>query len=171
MQASVNAGGAFNGGLLQPLPQSRGLATLGVPTMKKYCLTLGIFLAPILVLGCGKPDSVVTVKSPIEGVFYTVETSYAAGPTSDTTRVYAHLERGGRPRKILVLSGENMTVAKISWDNPHDVTLCLADGITDTFRNEVTLIVGNAPEDSETIHNHLQEHCDSSSTISPNATN
>jgi hypothetical protein len=32
----------------------------------------------------------------------------------------------------------------------------LDGGITGTFRSEVTLISGNA---SETIQNHLQEHC------------
>jgi hypothetical protein len=138
--------------------------------MKKYYLNPGIFLALILLLGCWKPDSVLTVKSPTDGFFYTVETSKAAGPTSDTTRVFAHLERGGRAKKILVLDGENMTVEKISWNNPQDVTLCLAGGITDTFRNEVTLIVGDTPKGSATIHNHLQENCESTS-IHPNAPN
>jgi hypothetical protein len=125
--------------------------------MKKCCLHLKMFLVLLSGLGCRNPDSVVTVQSPIEGLFYTVETSKAAGPTSDTTRVFAHFERGGKSRKILVLSGENMTVSKVSWNNSHDATLCLDSGITDTFRNEVTLIVGDTPEDSKTVHNHLQE--------------
>ena len=98
-------------------------------------------------------------KSPIEGLFYTVEVFKAGGPTSDTTRVYAHLERSGKAKKMLVLDGGNLTVAKIIWNNSHDVTLCLTGGITDTYHNEVTLIVGDAPNDSETIYNHLQEHC------------
>ncbi len=139
--------------------------------MKRNSLYLGMFLVLISMLGCGRSDSILILKSPIEGVFYTVETSKAAGPTSDTTRVYAHLERGGKAKKILVLDGSDMTVSKISWDNSHNATLCLTGGITSTFRNQVTLIVGDTPEDSVTIHNHLDEHCDSSSMTSPNAIN
>jgi hypothetical protein len=58
-----------------------------------------------------------------------------------------------RRSKTAVLSGENVTVAKVIWNNPHDATLCLDDGITDAFRNEVTLIVGYGSDDSETIDN------------------
>ncbi len=73
--------------------------------------------------------------------------------------MYAHLERNGKARKILVLSGEKSHSADIIWSTPHDATLCLEGGITDAFRNEVTLIVGDTREDSETIHNVLQEQC------------
>jgi hypothetical protein len=132
-----------------------GYAT--VPKLKTYGLLTATCVIVSLLSGCSKPDSVTTIKSPIEGMFYTVEISKAGGPTSDTTRVYAHLERNGKAKKILVLDGENVKVARIIWNNPHDATLCLDGGITDTFRNEVTLIVGDAPNDSETIHNHLQE--------------
>jgi hypothetical protein len=139
--------------------------------MTKSYLPLLMCLMVSLVSGCSKPDRITTIKSPTEGLFYTVEIFKAGGPTSDTTRVYANLERNGKAKKMLVLDGENVTVSKIRWNNPHDATLCLDGGITDTFRNEVTLIVGDTPDDSETIHNHLQEHCDSTSTISPDATN
>lgn len=139
--------------------------------MKKSCFFLAMCLMLALVSGCSKPDSVTTIKSPTAGVFYTVETFKAGGPTSDTTRVYAHLERNGKIKKMLVLDGENVTVAKIIWNNPHDATFCLDGGITNTFRNEVTLIVGDTPTDSETIYNHLKEHCDSTPTTSSNATN
>jgi hypothetical protein len=110
-----------------------------------------------LLTGCAKPDHVTKMKSPLEEVFYTVETYYGRGPSSDTNRVYAHLERNGKKKKMLVLEGENLTIAKITWDSPHEATLCLDGGITVTFRSEVTLIAGNT---SETIHNRLQEHCD-----------
>lgn len=139
--------------------------------MNKFSFLPTVYLMVILLSGCSKPDNVTRIPSPTDGVFYTVETFKAGGPTSDTTKVYAHLERNGKHKKLLVMEGENLTVAKIIWKNSHDATLCLDGGITDTFRNEVTLIVGNAPEDSETINNHLQEHCDSTSTASPNATN
>ncbi len=136
--------------------------------MKKISIVLLVLLS---VLGCGKSDSVQIVKSPIPGLFYTVELSKAAGPVSDTTRVFAHFERNGKSKKILVLDGSDMTISKVAWNNPHDVTLCLAAGITSTFRNEETLIVGDTPADSITIHNNLDEHCDATSTITPNASN
>jgi hypothetical protein len=124
--------------------------------MKRYGFFTVLCLIVSFVSGCGKPDLVTTMKSPIDGVFYTVETYYGHGPSSDTNRVYAHLERNGKAKKMLVLEGENLTVAKITWDSPHEATLCLDGGITGTFRSEVTLISGDT---SETIHNHLQEHC------------
>ncbi|WP_433972226.1 hypothetical protein [Tunturiibacter lichenicola] len=110
-------------------------------------------------LGCGKPTIVETYKSPIDGVFYTVETTREHTPVSDTNRVYAHLERHGKSKKLLVLDGGDLTVGRVIWINPHEVNLCIDGGITDTFRNEVTLIIGDGPADSETIHNHLLEHC------------
>ncbi len=81
-----------------------------------------------------------------------METFNGSGPSSDTTRVFAHLERNGKSKKMLVLEGENLTVAKIIWNSPDDATLCLDGGITGTFRSEVTLISG---DNSETIHNHI----------------
>ena len=65
---------------------------------------------------------------------------------------------------MLVLDGENLMVTKIIWNNSHDVTICLDGGITDTFRNEVTLIVGDGPHDSETIYSHLLESCKATPT-------
>lgn len=135
--------------------------------MKRINVLLLVLLSA---LGCGKSDSVQVVKSPIEGLFYTVELSKAAGPVSDTTRVFAHLDRGGKSRKILVLDGSDITISKITWNNPHDVTLCLAAGITSTFRNQESLIVGDTPAHSITIHNSLDEHCDATSTTSLNTT-
>jgi hypothetical protein len=127
--------------------------------MKKQMFLLSVSLILVLLSGCAKPNQVTTVKSPTAGLFYTVELFKNAGPTSDFTRVYAHLERDGKAKKMLVLDGENLAVGKITWNDPHDATLCLESGITDTFHNEVTLIVGDTPEDSETIRNHIDEHC------------
>jgi hypothetical protein len=115
--------------------------------------------------------SVQIVRSPVEGLSYSIEVSKAVGPVSDTTRVFAHLERGGKSKKILVLDGSDITISKITWNNPHDVSLCLLAGITSTFRNQGTLIVGDTQEDSVTIHNHLDEHCAGTFTTSPNASN
>ncbi len=109
--------------------------------------------------GCAKPDSVTIIKAPVDGMFYTVEVSRAAGPAADTTRMYAHLERNGKTRKILVMEGENITVGSFSWNNPHQATICLDGGITDVFRNQVTLIIGDSVADSETVHHELKEDC------------
>lgn len=127
--------------------------------MRKHRFFSSTSLIFVLLSGCSKPNQVTTVNSPTAGLFYTVETFKNAGPTSDFTRVYAHFERSGKAKKMLVLDGENLTLAKIVWNDPHDATFCLAGGITDTYHNEVTLIVGDTPEDSETVYNHIDEHC------------
>jgi hypothetical protein len=119
-----------------------------------------IFLPIVLISGCAKPDKVATFKSPVDGVFYTVETYYAHTPVSDTTRVYAHFERNGKKAKMLVLEGSDLTVARIIWNSPRDVTFCIKSGDTNAFRNYVMLDIGDTPDDSITIHTDLQEHCD-----------
>jgi hypothetical protein len=112
------------------------------------------------VLGCGKPDRVITIKSPSNSVFYTKETTSGTGPPSaDYTRVYAHISNNGVTAKQLVISGEYIENSPITWTSPTDVEICVDQGITDTFRNEVTLITGDTSSDSITIHNHLKEHC------------
>jgi hypothetical protein len=123
--------------------------------MKRYCLIVVLIVS--FISGCAKPDHVTTVKSPTEGVFYTVETFNGHGAAdSDFTRVYAHLDRNGKSDRKLVVDGTYLEISKITWTDPHDVTLCKQAGITNSFRSEVTLISGDT---SETIHNHLEEHC------------
>jgi hypothetical protein len=141
-----------------------------VSTVKKHICLAPLSLLVICIAGCAKPDRVVTIKSPFDGVFYTVETFNGHGPAdSDFTRVYAHLQHGGKKDKQLVVDGTYLEFSKVVWDGPRDVTLCLKEGgITNSFRNEVTLFAG---ENSETIHNHLQEHCDSTAATSRNPTN
>lgn len=110
--------------------------------------------------GCAKPNKVEVSQSPTKGVFFTVETYYGHGaPSPDITKVYAHFKRHGNSKRIAVLEGEDLTVSKIVWNTPHEDTICLDGGFTDTFRNEVTLIVGNGLQDSVTIHSRLREHC------------
>ncbi len=140
----------------------------GANKMRRFFLAL-TFLQVGLFSGCGKPDKVTTIRSPTEGLFYTVETSFGHGAiSSDYTNVYAHLERNGKSDRKLVIGGEYLESIKITWTSSHDVMLCLHPGsFTDSFSNEVTLIVGDA---SETIHNHLQEHCDGMSKASTGAT-
>ena len=101
------------------------------------------------------------IKSPIKGLFHTVETYYGHGPMdSDFTRVYAHLERDAKSDKELVLDGEYLEGSTIIWNDPHNATICLKNGITDIFHNEIVFATGNS---SETLYYHLQEQCDSKS--------
>ncbi len=115
-----------------------------------------LFLVIVSLSGCARPDKVSTFKSPVDGLFYTVEEYHAASPVSDTDRVYANLDRNGKSSRALVLEGGDMTVTTVHWDTTSDVTLCIDGGITNTFRNQVTLFVGDK---SVTVHNRLEEHC------------
>jgi hypothetical protein len=109
--------------------------------------------------GCARPARIDRTDSPIAGLFVTVETNYAIGPASaDFTRVYAHLEAQGESDKKLVLDGHYLEHTKVIWLNPREITLCMPEGFTDTFRNYVTLRAGGM---SQTIHIHIQEHCQS----------
>ena len=104
--------------------------------------------------------------SPVKGVFCTVETFNGHGAVdSDFTEVYVHLERNGKSKKVLVLSGTSMTISKIVWTAPYEETICLGGGFTNTFRNQATLFLGDA---SETIRSHLNEHCSEVPTAAPN---
>jgi hypothetical protein len=57
---------------------------------------------------------------------------------------------------MLVLYGEDMTVASITWNRPYEATICIAGGFTETFRNKVTLILDGT---AQKISTHLQEGC------------
>ena len=125
--------------------------------MKRYCFLAALSLLTAFISGCAKPDKVITIKSPTDGMFYTVETFNGSGPVDpDFTRVYAHLEHSGKSDKKLVMDGGYLDISQITWVGSHYVTLCMKSGVTNSFRSEVTLISGDT---SETIHNHLQEHC------------
>ncbi|WP_133166886.1 hypothetical protein [Solimicrobium silvestre] len=124
--------------------------------MNRYFFSLMLCILLSLVLGCSKPDQVKTIKSPTDGIFYTVEIYHEHSPVADGTRVYANLERHGKVERMLVLEGGDLTITDINWNGPYDATLCLNGGITDTFRNEVTLISGDT---AVTIHNYLHENC------------
>jgi hypothetical protein len=124
---------------------------------KTRCFVAALSATLSFAPGCARPDHVESIKGPVEGVFYTVETFHGRGAIdSDFTRVYAHLERNGKSDRQLVVDGSYLEFSRIIWASPHDVTLCMKAGLTNSFRTEVTLIVGNA---AETIHNHLEEHC------------
>jgi hypothetical protein len=126
--------------------------------MKATALIM-VFLS-LAMAGCAKPNKVWVSESPTKGLFFTVETYYGRGaPSPDITKVYAHFERHGNSGRIAVLEGEDLTVSKIVWNAPHEDTICIDRGFTDTFRNQVTLIVGNSLQDSVTIHSRLREHC------------
>jgi len=96
------------------------------------------------------------IQSPTKGLYYTIETYHNHTPVDDDTQVFAHLERNGKADKMLVLQGEDMTVASIWWDGPYEATICIAGGFTSTFRNAVTLFAGST---SVNIDIHLKEGC------------
>ena len=128
---------------------------------KRIARSTILCLGSILVLGCiSKPDRVTRIESPSNAVVYTVETTSGLGPPSaDYTRVYARITNNRLTTKQLVISGEYIEHSAITWTSPTDVEICVDQGITDTFRNEITLTTGDNPSSSITIHNHLKEHC------------
>jgi hypothetical protein len=124
-----------------------------------------VVLTTVSIFGCfltgcaTKPDHVKTIKSPTDGFYYTVETYLAKGgpPSPGDTLVYANLHRDGQSARRLVLEGEDLTVARIVWDGPYEATICMGGGYTNTFRNEVTLDLGDSA--SENVYTHLDESC------------
>jgi hypothetical protein len=126
-------------------------------TMNEKKFLLVMMLSQMFALvGCTKnPDQVTTVRSPNPEIFYTVEQYDGNGPVSaDVTRVYAHLEYDGKSAKSSVLEGEYLSVERVTWLGPNEVSLCISHGLTTIFRNRVTLRVEGA---SEMIRTHLQE--------------
>lgn len=125
--------------------------------MRKTHLLGLILLQLSIVIGCAKPDRVAVFESPDPQLFYTVEMFNGHGAaSSDFTRAYAHLERDGKTDKKLVLDGEYLLVAKVTWISANEVNLCVTDGFTNSFRNEVTLNAGSL---SKRVRTHLQENC------------
>jgi hypothetical protein len=122
-------------------------------------LIKALCFAATCVSGCTKPGYVTTIKSPLDGVSYTVETAFGFGGAigSVDVSVYARLQRSGQTDKALVLSGSGLRFSSITWNTPHDVTFCLDGGITGTFHNIVLLRTGERT--SEEIHNHLRDDC------------
>jgi hypothetical protein len=104
-------------------------------------------LAPALcspfLFGGSKPDTIEMISTPTVGLSFTQEISKGLGPaTGDFTRVFIHLERNGRSRKGLFLSGDYVVLNKVIWTNPNDAILCIdRSGLTDQFKNNVTLIL------------------------------
>jgi hypothetical protein len=133
-----------------------------MPRQQHLMVKVAVILSFVATMsGClAKPDSVKTFPSPNKEIFYTVETSRGIGPvSSDYTRVYAHFSHGGKTTKQVVLGGGDIENSAIIWTSQTDVDMCILDGLTDTFRNQVTLITGDDPSSSYTIHNHFREHC------------
>jgi len=125
--------------------------------MSKFMKLTAISLLLIFV-ACSKskPDQIATIKSPTDGVFYTVETFEGHGAIdNDYTRVYLHMERSGESAKALVLSGTYVTVSKVAWINATENTIYIDGGFTSTFCNQVTLRAGGV---TETFHAYLQEN-------------
>ena len=121
------------------------------------CSLLAILLIPAV--GCvERPEHVDTIRSPLAGLFVTVEVSYGGGPAvGDVSNIYAHLDVNGRSDKQLILSGDYFQGTRVIWQSPSDVELCLSKGaLTDRYRNQVTLSVGDS---LVTVHSHIDEPC------------
>lgn len=160
-RAIVKRRAAQSDGLAVFLRQRRCAGVEWVFPMRRYGLFVTLFLMTLLVSACTPLSKVETFRSPTASVFFTVET-YDGGPGplgSDIVKVYAHFERHGKTERASVIEGDSLTVSNIIWNTPQDATICLNSGITDSFHNQVTLILGDSQEDSVTIHNHLDEHC------------
>ncbi|HEX3675697.1 MAG TPA: hypothetical protein VHU87_15605 [Rhizomicrobium sp.] len=125
--------------------------------MKRHAKLILACSALSLAPGCAKPDSVRVVKSPDPSVILTIETYKGLGPVSaDEVGIYAHFTQGGATSQEQILGGENLTISKLSWQKPNELTICLSGGITDMFRNEVALILGRS---DRTVHSVLREDC------------
>jgi hypothetical protein len=125
--------------------------------MNRIRVSVAMLSAIGCLAGCSslKADKVTTIKSSNPGVFYTVEIFNGDGPVSaDVTRVFAHLAYDGKSAKSSVLEGEYLSVERVTWLGPNEVSLCISHGLTTIFRNRITLRVEGA---SEMIRTHLQE--------------
>ena len=135
--------------------------------MKNKTFIIILYLTSVLIVGCSKakPDNIIKFNSPDPSIYYTVETYHGHGAMdSDYTWVYAHVERNGKTNRELVLDGEYLKVTNIVWNDSHENTICLDSGITNIYRNEVTISLDGK---SETIYSHLEEHCKTSPAASP----
>ena len=126
--------------------------------MNTTSVVVGLSVLVYVASACtGPPAKVTTIKSPTDGVFYTMETWTGEGAiVNDHTEVYAHFERRGRFEKQLVLEGENIDDTRIVWISGDVARVCLYGGVTTLFHNEVTLRAGDA---SITLHNQLRDDC------------
>ncbi|MBC5805941.1 MAG: hypothetical protein GIW96_06950 [Candidatus Eremiobacteraeota bacterium] len=94
----------------------------------------------------------------MHGLSYTFEEYNGLGPPdADFTRVYANLVRGGKSDRKLVLDGEYLLVSKVLWLRPNIVLLCVPEGITSSFSNEVTLSTDGS---DETVYTVLRSQAD-----------
>jgi len=120
-------------------------------------IQLSTLLLLAMFSACSRSTQISTIKSPVAGIFYTVETYEGQGAIdNDYTRVYLHMERSGQSDKALVLSGTYVVVSKVEWINStENVIFTENGGFTDTFRNQVTLRAGGV---TETFHAYLQEN-------------
>jgi hypothetical protein len=125
--------------------------------MKHWKIMAVICLLSSIVAGCAKPDVVRIIKSPDRNVYLTVETFHGAGAiSSDFTNIYAHFSQDGKATKQLILGGEYLESADITWTGQDVMAICLREGFTDEFHNEVTLIIDRT---SRTLYAFLKESC------------
>jgi hypothetical protein len=115
--------------------------------------------------GCAKPDKVENFFFPNHDMAYTVKYHDAAGPAdSDFARVYVHPVGDEGDDSQLVIDGDYLTFSKVRWKGPREAVFCLSSGMTNTYRNQVTLRFKKGPQ---TVKTHLLEGC-SDLAVPPN---
>ena len=109
-------------------------------------------------VGCAPPDDERIVRSPMAGVSIRAETFYGrCAVCSDNTNIYAVSTRAGREARQLILTGEYLQDAGYRWDGVRHLVICLTDGYTGEFHNEVTLETGDGA--ALRVHSSLVEDC------------
>lgn len=109
--------------------------------------------------GCAKPDKIVKIDSPTEGLYLTLETFGGKdGPlSSDGTWVYVHLDRNGKSDRKAVLYGNYLSFAQAKWISPTSASLCLnKGGLISEYHNEANLSIDGV---SAKVHVYLSEQC------------
>jgi hypothetical protein len=124
--------------------------------MKK--MNLLMLLPPLLLLlgWRAKPTKVVNFPGPSPEVFYTAEVWEDNGAmSSDSTRVFAHLNHDGRTDKQVFLDGPYLAVSGVKWNGSH-ATVCLSEGRVKSFHREISL---HAAGETYEIRNQIDQNC------------
>jgi hypothetical protein len=123
----------------------------------RVACAFGVIAAALLGSGCNKVDESRKIDGPNNGATYVIETSYGLGAATSDYTVLSAVSRGDKEgKKVLVLSGENLVIQKLTWTDANNVYICLKGGITDRYANQVSI---GPIEKLVKIRNHLVEDC------------
>jgi hypothetical protein len=121
---------------------------------------LTALLATLFVAACSKTSTEVTELSvPDSSLKLTFSAGRGGGPlVADSSELTMSLHKGKESDSEVVLSGIYITLKRVTWDNPHNATICIDGGYTSTFRNNITLNA-NDQHYSYPVHFALREDC------------